>query len=234
MQIMKPIRFNTQNCFKIACEPFVPSELPKMLDGIRKINKSYPMLTTKVEESGENVLIGNGELYMDQVLKDLRQMYANIKIMISDPSVTLCETIIDTSNIKCYSETPNKKNKITMVAGPLDKGLDDDIFNDKISLSWDKKKISDFFQRNYEWDILAARGVWAFGPDAKHGANLLQDDTLPSETNKKLLYSVKEPIIQGFQWGTREGPLCEEPIRNVKFKVIEATIADEMIHRGGG
>jgi hypothetical protein len=83
-----------------------------MLDGIRKINKSYSMLTTKVEESGENVLIGNGELYMDQVLKDLRQMYANIKIMISDPSVTLCETIIDTSNIKCYSETPNKKNKV--------------------------------------------------------------------------------------------------------------------------
>lgn len=37
-----------------------------------------------------------------------------------------------------------------------------------------------------------------------------------------------------FQWGTREGPLCDEPIRNVKFKIIDATIAPEPLHRGGG
>ena len=111
-EIMKPIRFNTQNCLKIACEPKVPSELPKMLDAIRKINKSYPMLATRVEDSGEHILIGNGELYMDHVLKDLRLMYSGININVSDPSVTLCETIIDTSNIKCYSETPNKRNKV--------------------------------------------------------------------------------------------------------------------------
>lgn len=31
-----------------------------------------------------------------------------------------------------------------------------------------------------------------------------------------------------------EGPLCDEPIRNVKFKLLDATIADEPIHRSGG
>ena len=36
------------------------------------------------------------------------------------------------------------------------------------------------------------------------------------------------------QWGTREGPLCEEPIRNSKFKILDAVIAAEPIHRGGG
>jgi U5 small nuclear ribonucleoprotein component len=40
--------------------------------------------------------------------------------------------------------------------------------------------------------------------------------------------------IQGFQWGTREGPLCDEPIRNVKFKILDATIAEQPLHRGGG
>ena len=39
---------------------------------------------------------------------------------------------------------------------------------------------------------------------------------------------------QGFQWGTREGPLCDEPIRNVKFKILDAAIASEALHRGGG
>lgn len=41
-------------------------------------------------------------------------------------------------------------------------------------------------------------------------------------------------VLQGFQWGTREGPLCDEPIRNVKFKITDALIADEPLQRGGG
>lgn len=28
--------------------------------------------------------------------------------------------------------------------------------------------------------------------------------------DKALLGSVKDSIVQGFQWGTREGPLCDE------------------------
>jgi U5 small nuclear ribonucleoprotein component len=52
--------------------------------------------------------------------------------------------------------------------------------------------------------------------------------------NKQLLGSVREFILQGFGWACREGPLCDEPMRNVKFKVLDATIAPEPIHRGGG
>ena len=40
--------------------------------------------------------------------------------------------------------------------------------------------------------------------------------------------------MQGFQWGTREGPLCDEPIRNVKFKILGAEISPEPLARGGG
>ncbi|MEI6913130.1 hypothetical protein WCV54_27675, partial [Klebsiella pneumoniae] len=49
-----------------------------------------------------------------------------------------------------------------------------------------------------------------------------------------LLNAVKDSIVQGFQWGAREGPLCDEPIRNVKFKILNANIAPEPLHRGGG
>lgn len=47
-QIFRPLKFNTTSVIKIAVEPVNPSELPKMLDGLRKVNKSYPSLTTKV------------------------------------------------------------------------------------------------------------------------------------------------------------------------------------------
>ena len=45
---MQALNFNTQSVVKVAIEPLNPSELPKMLDGLRKINKSYPLLNTKV------------------------------------------------------------------------------------------------------------------------------------------------------------------------------------------
>jgi len=98
--------------------------------------------------------------------------------------------------------------------------------------TWEKKKLSDFFRQKYDWDLLAARSIWAFGGSA--GPNILVDDTLPGEVDKQRLYTVRDSIVQGFQWGTREGPLCDEPIRNVKFKLLDAVIADEPIHRGSG
>lgn len=97
--------------------------------------------------------------------------------------------------MKCFAETPNKRNKITMVwkfiliqglsrifsfsrvlqydhvdfifqiAEPLERGLAEDIENGVVSLDWPRKKIGNFFQEKYDWDLLAARGIWAFGPD---------------------------------------------------------------------
>ena len=64
---------------KIATEPLNPSELPKMVEGLRKINKSYPLAVTKVEESGEHTILGTGEIYLDSLMKDLRELYAGIR-----------------------------------------------------------------------------------------------------------------------------------------------------------
>ncbi|KAK2625721.1 hypothetical protein QTJ16_005033 [Diplocarpon rosae] len=231
--IFKPITHFTESVFKVAVEPINPSELPKMLDGLRKINKSYPLITTKVEESGEHVVLGTGELYMDCVLHDLRRLYAEMEIKVSDPVTRFCETVVEQSAIKCYAQTPNKRNKITMIAEPLDQGIAEDIESGKISIKSPNKVIGKFFEANYGWDLLASRNIWAFGPDDS-GPNILQNDTLPSEVDRRLLQSVRDTIRQGFSWATREGPLCEEPIRNGRFKIMEVTLASEAIFRGGG
>ena len=114
----------------------------------------------------------------------------------------------------------------------------------------DRKSIGNFFQEKYDWDLLAARSIWAFGP-TNNGPNILLDDTLPSEVDKGLLGAVRDSVVQGntspclslfciymtysgFQWGTREGPLCDEPIRNVKFKILDAVVSEEPLARGGG
>uniref|UniRef100_A0AAV1VBX4 Tr-type G domain-containing protein n=1 Tax=Peronospora matthiolae TaxID=2874970 RepID=A0AAV1VBX4_9STRA len=233
--IFRPIHmsYGTTAVMKLAVEPLNPAELPKMLEGLRKISKSYPLVRTKVEESGEHVILCTGELAADCILHDLRRMYAEIEIKVADPVVAFCETVAETSSVQCFAETPNQKNKITMISEPLDAGLSQDIELGAIKLDMSKKDVASFFQTKYTWDALAARSVWAFGPSS-NGPNVLLDDTLPTEVDKSSLNMVKDSIVQGFQWSCREGPLCDEPIRNTKFKILDATIASEPIHRGGG
>ena len=242
--IFRPLAHFTQSVFKIAIEPSNPSELPKMTAGLRSVNKSYPLLETRIEESGEHVLFGTGELYMDCVMHDLRVLYAEIDIKVSDPVSRFCETVVETSALKCYAETPNKRylpgsneltfrNKITMIAEPLDKGIAEDIETGRVSIKQPARLVGKYFQDNYNWDLLASRNIWAFGP-SDNGPNILVNDTIPSEVDKTLLNSIRENVKQGFQWATREGPLCDEPVRNVKFRLLDATIADQAIYRGGG
>ncbi|ETW36526.1 hypothetical protein PFTANZ_02768, partial [Plasmodium falciparum Tanzania (2000708)] len=135
-------KFRYLNCvnsvFKVACEPINPSELPKMLEGLRKIDKVYPLSSTKVEESGEHIILGTGELYLDCILHDLRKLYGDLEIKVSDPVVQFNETIIETSALNCFAETPNKKNKIYMIAEPVQKELGDDIVQGLVHLNEDQ------------------------------------------------------------------------------------------------
>ena len=57
-------------------------------------------------------------------------------LQVADPSCTFRETVVETSSLKCFSETPNKRNKLTMIAEPLDEGLAQDIETGAVSISW--------------------------------------------------------------------------------------------------
>ena len=54
-------------------------------------------------------------------LQDLRELYAEVEVKVADPVVTFCETVVETSSLKCFAETPNRANKLTMIAEPLDR-----------------------------------------------------------------------------------------------------------------
>eukprot|EP00941_MAST-03F_sp_MAST-3F-sp1_P005252 g5252.t1 len=229
----RPLQFDTKSVVKLAVEPLEPLDLPKMLDGLRKINKSYPLVQTRVEESGEHVIYCTGELHADCVMYDLRHTFSEVEVKIADPCVAFAETVAETSSISCSTETPNKFNQITLIAEPLDEGLAEDLEDRVVDPKWNQRRLGDFFQKEYGWDLLAARNVWGFGPSSIDGTNVLIDDTLPSEVDKALLLNVKESVVQGFRWACREGPLCEEPIRNVKFKILNADVARDTMLRSG-
>lgn len=231
LSIFKPINYLNKPVFKIVIEPQIPSELPKLLDGLRTVNKIYCGCEIKVEESGEHVIFGSGELYLDSLLYDLRNI-ADINIKVSDPITRFQETIINESLTKISIKSVNLNNEITIICSPMENKLGYDIEKNKLMLN--KRKQSKLLREEYNWDSLSARSVIAFGPE-DNGANILLDDILYEEgTDKKSLETVKLAVIQGFKWAVREGPLCDEPIRNVIFKIIDLKVSDEANERSNG
>ena len=103
--------------------------------------------------------------------------------------------MVDTSSLKCFAETPNKNSKTTMICEPLETGLAEDIENENVSITRDNRTLGEFVQTKYDWDLLVARSIWAFGPD-DNGPNILMDDTLPSKVDKQLLGAVKSSIVR--------------------------------------
>ena len=136
----------------------------------------------------EHVVLGTGELYLDCVLHDLRRLYSEIEIKVADPVVKFSETVVEVSSLKCFAESANHKNKITMIAEPLEKGIAEDIEALRISSNQPPKILGDWFMKNYNWDILSSRNIWAFGP-TESGPNILVNDTL-SEVLEWLIFNL--------------------------------------------
>lgn len=227
-------KYSQNSVFKVAVEPAKPSELPKLLEGLRKINKSYLASVINVEESGEHVVLAPGELYMDCILHDLRLFFTDdLEIKVSDPMTKFSETCSDTSITKIATESQSGHNLISIIAEPVDDPrLAKAIESKTLNLSQPVKTTSKIL-RDFGWDALASRSVWYFGPDDLISPNILLDDTLEMETDKKLLFSIKDSISLGFRWSVNEGPLCDEPIRNTKFKILDAVISGSDIQRSG-
>ena len=65
--LLSPSAFNWM---EISCESLKPSDAPKLQEGLKKIEVSQNC-QVRVEESGEQVITGNGEFHMNHTLKEL-------------------------------------------------------------------------------------------------------------------------------------------------------------------
>ena len=193
-----------------------------MLQVLRLLGLLYPSLQTHVEESGEHVLKAPGELYMDTILHDLRTM-GQLQVRLSDPSAGLSESVSDISTLKCFADTANGRLRITMLAEPMEKGLSEAIegLNGQVP---SEQVLMDRFG----WDRLSCRSVMSV---SSSGGNVLLDDTF--NESSELMEACRTSIIQGFQWAVREGPLCEEPIRGVKFRLLSIVALSENVSVSG-
>merc|ERR1719443_2068443 len=226
---MKQMKFSVSPVVRVAVEPKNPQDLPKLVEGLKRLAKSDPMVQCFNESSGEHIIAGAGELHLEICLKDLEEDHACIPIKKSDPVVSYRETVTDSSSQVCLSKSPNKHNRLYMKALPFPDGLSDEIEDKKITPRDDVKTRARYLSEKYEWDVNDCRKIWCFGPD-QTGPNMVIDVT----KGVQFLNEIKDSVKAGFDWAAKEVVLCDENMRGIRFDLHDVTLHADAIHRGGG
>ena len=96
------MKFSVSPVVRVAVEAKNPSDLPKLVEGLKRLAKSDPMVQVRVlilndaqlyinniicvqciiEESGEHIVAGAGELHLEICLKDLEEDHACIPLKV--------------------------------------------------------------------------------------------------------------------------------------------------------
>lgn len=226
---LRVMKFSVSPVVRVAVEPKNAGDLPKLVEGLKRLAKSDPMVQCIFEDSGEHIIAGAGELHLEICLKDLEEDHACIPLKKSDPVVSYRETVSTESSFVCLSKSPNKHNRLHCAARPLPDGLAEDIDSGKVNPRDDFKARAKILAEKFEFDPTDARKIWCFGPEGT-GPNLLLDVT----KGVQYLNEIKDSVVAGFQWATKEGVLCDENMRGVRLDIHDVTLHADAIHRGGG
>ncbi|KAJ3197478.1 Elongation factor 2 [Irineochytrium annulatum] len=226
---LKVMKFSVSPVVQVAVDVKNAADLPKLVEGLKRLSKSDPCVLCFTSESGEHIVAGAGELHLEICLKDLEEDHAQIPIKIGDPVVPYRETVQQESSIVALSKSPNKHNRLYMKAVPMTEELSVDIEAGKVSSKDDPKTRARILADEHGWDVTEARKIWCFGPETS-GANVLVDVT----KGVQYLNEIKDSCVSAFQWASKDGPLADENMRGVRFNILDVVLHADAIHRGGG
>ena len=226
--IIRSMKYTVSPVVRVAVNAKNPADLPKLIAGLIKMSKADPLVQV-INTETEHIICGSGELHLEICLKDLVEDYAKVPITQSDPVVPYKETVTSKSSQICMAKSPNKHNRLFVVAEPLNEKLVEEIDNGSIRASDDLKLTSRTLIDKYEWDQHDAKKLWVFGPD-QLGPNFLVDQTKAVQ----YLNEIRDSMESAFQEVTRNGILAEENMRGVRFNIQDVELHNDSIHRGGG
>eukprot|EP01111_Echinosteliopsis_oligospora_P009066 TRINITY_DN258_c0_g1_i1.p1 TRINITY_DN258_c0_g1~~TRINITY_DN258_c0_g1_i1.p1 ORF type:complete len:841 (+),score=236.13 TRINITY_DN258_c0_g1_i1:133-2655(+) len=226
---IRVMRFSVSPVVRVAVQPKNAAELPKLVEGLKRLSKADPCVQCYFESSGEHIVAGAGELHLEICLKDLAEDHAGIELILSDPVVPFRETVTEESSIMCLSKSPNKHNRLYCKGMPVGDELEAALESGKINSKDDPKNRAKVLADDFGWDPTDARKIWCFGPDTT-GPNVLVDVT----KGVQYMNEIKDSCVAAFQWATKEGVLCEENMRGCRFNIYDVTLHADAIHRGGG
>jgi len=231
------MKFSVAAVVRRAVEPKNAQDLPKLVEGLKRLSKSDPLVQCSTAKTGEHIIAGAGELHLEICLKDLKEQYMKgAPIVVGDPVVSFAETVSARGGADgkypetCVAKSPNKHNRLYVYAEPLNLDLCKLIEDKEIKQTDDIKLRARRLADEFSWDVNEARKIWTFGcpPDAV--ANILVD----ASRGVQFLHEIKDHCVSGFMNTTSAGIVAEEMMRGIRFNIVDVTLHADTIHRGAG
>jgi len=205
----------------VAVEAKNMKDLPKLVEVLRQVAKEDPTLGVAInEETGEHLISGMGELHLEIITGRIKRD-KGVEIVTSEPIVVYRETI--TGKVESVEgKSPNRHNRFYFDLEPLSDEIVNLIKTGEVSMN----------QQNLERrDVLIKAGMDK--DEAKNvkdikGTNMLIDMT----KGIQYLNETMELIIEGIHEALAGGPLADEPVQNLKMRLVDVKLHEDAIHRG--
>lgn len=229
---IKTMKFAVSPVVRVAVSVKNSQDLPKLVEGLKKLSKSDPMVRCETTEAGEHIIAGCGELHLEICLKDLAEDFMKgAPLVTSDPVVTYCECITAES-AEVLSKSANKHNRLFCTGVPLSEEVCALFDQEVVTPGMDIKDRSKILREHpaFGWEEAATpQKIWCFGHD-NIGPNIVVERTV----GVAYLNEIKDSVVGGFKWACNEGPMCEERVRGLKLYINDVTLHADAIHRGMG
>ena len=205
----------------VAVEAKNTKDLPKLIEVLRQVGKEDPTVKIDInEETGEHLVSGMGELHLEVI--GYRIGEKGVDITTSEPIVVYRETVRQLSP-QVEGKSPNKHNRFYLTVEPIEQELFDAIQNGDLKEGKVKGKESAADFMEFGLDKEEARRVWAV-----HNRSIFLNMT----RGIQYLDEVKELLIEGFESALENGPLGNEIAMGLKFKLHDAKLHEDAVHRG--
>merc|ERR1712088_756772 len=218
------------------CRIMGPNYLPGKKEDLyeKNIQRTILMMGGRVEAI-EDVPAGNicGLVGVDQFLVKTGTLTTfkdahNMKVMKFSVSPVV-RVAVEPKNPADLPKLVEGLKRLAMRAVPMPDGLAEDIDNGEVNPRDEIKARARYLSEKYDYDVTEARKIWCFGPETT-GPNIFVDCT----KGVQYLNEIKDSCVAGFQWASKEGVLCDENMRAVRFNLYDVALHADAIHRGGG
>ncbi|KAH7304664.1 elongation factor 2 [Stachybotrys elegans] len=200
-------------------------DYPKLVEWLKSLSESDFSVLATTSQTGEHIIASDTATHLEASLEDFEK-HAGVALTIWPPVVSYYETVNAQSTAAAVCKSPNKHNRICIVAEPIHDDLSLAIETGRIGNDTDLKTRATILVDEFGWDATDVQKIWAFGPDGAK-ANMLVDQTSAVQN----LNDIKDAIIDAFERATAQGPVTEEPMRGVRFSITDATVHAEATHR---
>jgi elongation factor 2 len=210
------VKYFSEPVMTVVVEPKNPRDLPLLAGAMNRLCIEDPNLNATIDkETGHYLLSGIGELHLEIAIKSLMQYSGGIKLEVSNPVVAYRESILEQGAV-VTTKTLNKQNMFWVQVEPLENEVVKLIEKGEITQEMELKQISKILQVKAGYSQAEAEKVCALD---RHGNILLNYVQNLAESG--------ESVVLGFHWACNHGPLCEEPLRGLKVKLVDAQLCED-------